>query len=129
MFLILAAMLMNISAGAQVGMADIGKTNIGHDSLYTANMGRSQTPACSWPGPCNARCPIYTFTGAGNWNIPGNWAGNMIPPVVLGGCRQIVINPVGDNECILNIPYQVMQPGTSITVMNNKKFRIPGSIR
>jgi hypothetical protein len=127
--LLLAAMLLNLAADAQVGKAVLGKINIGRDSLYSSNIGGSQTPACSFPGGCNTACPIYTFIGAGNWNIPGNWSANMIPPVVLDGCRQIVINPAGDNECILNIPYQVLSPGTTLTVMSQKKFRVPGSIR
>ncbi len=126
---LLVAMLLNDAANAQIGTAAPGKTNIGQDSLYISNIGGSQTPACTWPGTCNASCPIYTFTGAGNWDIPGNWAANLIPPVVLEGCRQIIINPSGENTCILNIPYQVLSPGTMLTVVSQKKFRIAGAIR
>ncbi len=127
--LLLIAVLYNILLHAQVGAASIATISLGQDSLYTAAIGAAQLPACSLPGPCNSACAVYTFIGAGNWDVPGNWFGNMMPPVVLSGCTQIVIDPAGGNECLFNIPYQLLPPGTNITVAAGKNFRIPGNIQ
>ncbi len=113
---------------AQLGSYNIGKINIGYDSLYATKIGKAVTPVCPMPGTCGSACAIYTFIGAGNWNIEGNWKSNIIPPVVLSGCTQIIINPAGNNECLLNIPLQIIPAGTSLSVMPGKKFRIPGKL-
>ncbi len=70
---------------------------------------------------------VYTFNGMGNWNIASNWVNNLIPPSVLPACSQIFINPPTDEECILNIN-QTIAAGAKITVMTNKKFRVPGNL-
>ena len=69
----------------------------------------------------------YTFTGTGNWNIASNWTNNIIPPSVLPSCSQIFIDPPAGEECILNVT-QTVSPGAKITVVTNKKFRIPGEL-
>jgi hypothetical protein len=69
----------------------------------------------------------YTFTGNGNWNVPGNWSGNLVPPAILTSGSQIVINPAAAGECVLNVT-QTLMPGASINVMSNKKFRVPGRL-
>lgn len=69
----------------------------------------------------------YTFTGAGNWDIPANWTNSLIPPSVLPSCSQIIIDPPLGQECILNVT-QTISPGAKIRVMTNKKFRIPGNL-
>lgn len=69
----------------------------------------------------------YTFTGTGNWNVASNWMNNTMPPSVLPSCSQIVIDPPMGEECILNVT-QTISPGGKITVMPNKKFRIPGDL-
>ena len=113
---------------AQFSSYTIGTTQIGYDSLYSSKIGKATTPACAVPGSCNGGCAVYTFVGAGNWNIEGNWQSNIIPPVVLKSCTQIIINPAGSNECLLNIPLQIISAGTSLTVMAGKRFRIPGKL-
>ncbi|CAN5732807.1 hypothetical protein BH11BAC3_BH11BAC3_06290 [soil metagenome] len=113
---------------AQVGSSVIGTSSIGTGSLFFPKIGKATTPTCSTPGTCGNSCIVYTFTGAGNWNLEANWEGSAIPPVVLTGCSQILIAPSGSNECILNIPVQVIPAGNSITVMSGKKFRVPGNI-
>ncbi|CAN5846326.1 hypothetical protein BH11BAC4_BH11BAC4_12020 [soil metagenome] len=70
---------------------------------------------------------IYTFTGAGNWDIAANWSNNTIPPAVLPSCSQIVIDPIAGQECLLNVT-QTISPGARIRVIANKKFRIPGNL-
>ncbi len=116
-------------ATAQLGTYNIGIINIGYDSLYSTKIGKAITPECPLPGACGSACTVYTFIGAGNWNIEGNWESNIIPPVVLSGCTQIIINPAGSNECLLNIPLQIIPAGTSLTVMPGKRFRIPGKLQ
>jgi len=71
--------------------------------------------------------PVYTFTGNGNWNIPANWANNLIPPAKLLSCSEIIVDPSGTRECILNVP-QVVAPGAKITVVAGKKFRVNGNM-
>ncbi|MEP7166016.1 MAG: hypothetical protein ABI741_15040, partial [Ferruginibacter sp.] len=69
----------------------------------------------------------FTFTGTGNWNVASNWSNNTIPPAVLPACSQIFIDPPAGEECILNVTQTIAQ-GAKITVMSNKKFRIPGDL-
>ncbi len=120
--------ILNPSLKAQIGVATIGNTNIGYDSLYVPAIGKAATPKCPIPGPCETGCAVYTFIGSGNWNIEGNWETGLMPPIVLSGCTQIVINPAGTEECLLNIPLQIIPQGCSITIMAGKKFRIPGQL-
>lgn len=113
---------------AQIGYSSPGNAVIATDSFSTRQIGKAATLKCVRLGPCTNNCAVYTFVGSGNWNIEGNWEGMVIPPIVLTGCSQIVINPLGNNECLLNIPLQTIPAGTSIAVMPGKKFRIPGKL-
>ncbi|MEO6405426.1 MAG: hypothetical protein ABIY51_04560 [Ferruginibacter sp.] len=113
---------------AQFNTYNIGAMHIGYDSLYTFNIGKATTPRCPFAGPCGNACAVYTFIGAGNWNVEGNWNNFMMPPNILRGCNQVVISPIGNEECLLNIPFQMIVAGASITVMPGKKFRIPGKL-
>jgi subtilisin family serine protease len=70
----------------------------------------------------------YTFTGNGNWNTASNWLNNAIPPALLPSNAQVIINPAGTGECVLNIEQHVM-PGASIKVMPGKKFRIASNLQ
>jgi hypothetical protein len=69
----------------------------------------------------------YTFTGNGNWNVPSNWSSNAIPPPNLPSCSEILIDPVGSGECILNL-VQHISTGAKITVKTGKKFRVTGNL-
>ena len=120
--------MFNQSLKAQIGVANIGGTSIGYDSVYVPSIGKASTAKCPLPGPCETGCAVYTFIGSGNWNIEGNWEGGLMPPIVLNGCTQIIINPTGTEECLLNIPLQIIPLGGSITIMAGKKFRIPGHL-
>ena len=124
----LLLLMLSESIWAQIGVANIGSTSIGYDSLFVPAIGKASTLKCSVPGPCETACSIYTFIGSGNWNIEGNWEGGLMPPIVLSGCTQIIINPSGTEECLLNIPLQIIPMGASITIMAGKKFRIPGHL-
>jgi hypothetical protein len=70
---------------------------------------------------------VYSFTGSGNWNNPSNWPGNIVPGSVLGDYVDIVINPTGSGECILNVPLTV-PPTSSIKVAPGKTFTIQGNL-
>jgi chitinase len=70
---------------------------------------------------------IYTFTGSGNWSVASNWSNNTIPPSTLPSGSQIIIDPSGTNECVLNVT-ETISAGASITVIAGKKFRIPGDV-
>lgn len=69
----------------------------------------------------------YTFTGNGNWDEPTNWMNNEIPPAILSGGSQIIIDPVLNGECILNIE-QTINNGSSIIIKVDKNFRILGNL-
>jgi len=70
---------------------------------------------------------IYTFIGSGNWSIAGNWLSNELPPATLTAGYQIIIDPSGTNECVLDVP-QIISTGASITISAGKKFRVPGDV-
>ncbi|RYY47694.1 MAG: hypothetical protein EOO06_12035 [Chitinophagaceae bacterium] len=72
-------------------------------------------------------CNTYTFIGNGNWNIAANWAGNFIPPPVLPAGSTIIIDPIVNGECILNINQQI-QAGAYFEVRNGKKLTVPGNL-
>jgi parallel beta-helix repeat protein len=69
----------------------------------------------------------YTFNGNGNWNIPGNWSSNTVPPSILTPGSQIIINPITGGQCMLNVSQTIM-PGASLLVSANGKLKIPGKL-
>jgi len=77
---------------------------------------------------CNSTAPrIYTFIGNGNWSVPANWSNGLVPPPVLPAGDQIVIYPLANGECVLNVN-QTIPTGGSLFVVSNKKFRITGNL-
>ena len=118
-------LLGSIVSQAQLGTTTIGVRVIGNDKLTTTTIGDAATPKCLFPGTCNGGCPVYTFVGSGNWDIPGNWSENVVPPLILPKCYEIVINPVG-GECLLNHSLQNLSEGSKLTVMPGKKLRVTG---
>jgi hypothetical protein len=76
-------------------------------------------------GSCIFDCigKVYTFIGNGNWDIISNWLDNLIPPSVLQSGDQIIINPIQNGECILNIK-QTIPAGSTIKINTGKKIRI-----
>ncbi len=68
----------------------------------------------------------YIFTGDGNWNIRNNWQNNNMPLTTLVAPKEIIINPSG--TCLLNIA-QTIKPGAKITVKQNRRFVIQGSLK
>jgi CubicO group peptidase (beta-lactamase class C family) len=77
---------------------------------------------------CNSTAPVvYTFIGNGNWNIAANWANGNIPPAVLPAGDQIIIYPLANGECVLNVN-QTVSSAASLFVVSNKKFRITSNL-
>ena len=69
----------------------------------------------------------YIFTGNGNWNVSTNWSNNTIPPASLVGGSQIIVDPFGSGQCILNVPY-TLSAGSALTVKPGKIFMVPGNL-
>ena len=69
----------------------------------------------------------YTFIGTGNWDLNTNWQYFTIPPPSLPANFEIIINPAGSTECILNTP-QTILPGAKMTIMAGKTLRILGNL-
>jgi len=75
----------------------------------------------------NNSCITYTFTGNGQWTNVNNWDGGMIPPAVLPAGSSIIINPVVNGVCMLNISQQVLSGGY-FTVLPGKRLTMPGNL-
>jgi len=120
---------MPLDCMAQIGNTSIGNSAIGRSFFAPATPGISNTPVCFAPGVCsiNPGCPVYIFTGVGDWRIPGNWASSVMPPETLPSCYQIIINPATNEPCVLPNPQTVMR-GSSFVVMPGKKLIIPGNV-
>jgi hypothetical protein len=69
----------------------------------------------------------YIFTGNGNWSVAANWKSNLMPPVTLPANSKIIIDPAGNGECIVDIPYTVAT-GEKIIVQPNKKLFVKGNL-
>jgi hypothetical protein len=109
----------------QTGVYIIGNCKLGEDQLTYAEIGKATTSACLFPGgTCSTGCPVYEFTGNGNWDLSVNWKDFVIPPTALPFCFEILINPVASGECVLNVPLQFLHPGSKITVAAGKKLRM-----
>lgn len=77
------------------------------------------------PGICNV-VTTYTFTGNGNWSLSGNWLNYSIPPSHLSSNAEIIINPIFNGECFLNVTQTIYQ-GAKLTVQSGKILRITGN--
>ena len=70
---------------------------------------------------------IYSFTGDGNWDVAANWSNNTIPPAVLPAFSEIIINPIANGQCVLNIT-QTISKDAILTVITGKKMIVPGAL-
>ncbi|MES2777787.1 MAG: hypothetical protein V4722_26645 [Bacteroidota bacterium] len=91
----------------------------------TTAYGKSSLPVCTPRNQaCNTTASLtYIFTGNGNWTDAQNWKNNLIPPVILPQNFEIIIDPLGTGECILNVR-QTIAPGAKITIVEGKKLRV-----
>ena len=70
---------------------------------------------------------IYRFTGTGNFSLPANWEGGILPPNPLPAGAEVIINPAGEGQCILNVNYRV-SPGAKFSIIDGKKCVIPTNL-
>ncbi|MBK8546580.1 MAG: exo-alpha-sialidase [Saprospiraceae bacterium] len=66
---------------------------------------------------------VYTFIGNGSWDVASNWEFNQKPPTVLSGSKMVVINPAGNGECVLDVPFELTN-GAVLKIRPGKKFRL-----
>lgn len=102
------------------GMSNFGESEDGE--LYAVSLFSNAVYRIESTGPIG-----YTFTGTGNWNDAANWSNNKIPPTSLPAESEIIIDPILNSECVLNIP-QTILAGGKLIVKTNKKFRITGDL-
>lgn len=69
----------------------------------------------------------YTFIGTGNWNNTLNWSNGLVPPAVLPAGDQIVIYPLLNGECVLNVN-QTISTGAGLFVVADKKLKVTGNL-
>ncbi|UEG48895.1 right-handed parallel beta-helix repeat-containing protein [Ferruginibacter lapsinanis] len=70
---------------------------------------------------------IYTFIGNGNWNVAANWINNTIPPTTLSGNELIIIDPIANGECILNVEQHV-ENNSQLIINSGKKIKVSNMI-
>ena len=71
---------------------------------------------------------VYTFTGNGNFTNNGNWVNGAKPPAVLEIGSEIIIDPGGNGECILDTPLTI-KPGAKLTVAPGKVLRLVNGLQ
>ena len=74
-----------------------------------------------------ASATTFIFTGIGDWTVASNWANNLVPPSLLPAGSEIIINPSGNNSCILN-QVQNIATGAKLTIITGKKFLVQGNL-
>jgi len=70
----------------------------------------------------------YTFTGNGNFTEVSNWQNGLVPPYNSLISDEIIIDPAGNGECIVNVPVR-MRAGGRFTIAPGKKVIINGNVR
>lgn len=70
---------------------------------------------------------IFTMINPGTWNNAANWLNGQIPPSVIPSGTEVIINPGGNGEAILNINVTVQQGG-KITVKPGKKLNVASNL-
>ncbi|TAD84023.1 MAG: hypothetical protein EAY75_13865 [Bacteroidetes bacterium] len=115
------------SAAKSVSLKDWATVAGGVYNYWTASNG-TLTIGQNTPTPAVCNLPtVYTFVGSGNWNLPQNWLHQSMPPSTVTGSVEIVIDPVANCECVLNIS-QVVAQNARISVVSGKKFIIVGNL-
>jgi hypothetical protein len=69
----------------------------------------------------------YTFSGDGNWSNSLNWTGGKVPPLTLPPGDSIIIDPLINGNCVLDVT-QHIAAGATITVTTGKNMLIPGTL-
>ncbi len=101
----------------------LGETIVGTQNKSTVQLATgfwSVVPA----GYSSSSTTIYSFIGNGNFTNAANWLNNQLPPNPLPSGAEIIIDPAGTGQCILNATYTV-NPGGKFSVIAGKKLLIP----
>ncbi len=69
----------------------------------------------------------YHFVGSGNWSTTSNWSNHELPPAVLPACSEIIIEPAGAGQCLLDLP-QALSAGARLTVVPGKNLTVMGNL-
>lgn len=69
----------------------------------------------------------FTFTGNGNWSDSANWENWQLPPSTLPAGQSILINPISNGKCILDV-YQKITTGGVLTVADGKIFELNANL-
>jgi uncharacterized delta-60 repeat protein len=71
---------------------------------------------------------VYTMINPGNWSNPANWQGGQLPPSTIPAGTEVIVNPSGNGEAVLDINV-VVQSGGKITIKPGKKFIVVSSLK
>lgn len=69
----------------------------------------------------------YTFNGDGNWSNSSNWLGGKLPPLTLPAGDSIVIDPVVNGNCVLDVS-QHISAGATLRINTGKNLLVPGTL-
>ncbi len=97
-------------------LAEGGDYQLGTNILASGTILNDDTPT------------VYTFTGNGNFTTNGNWMNGARPPAVLEIGSEIIIDPGGNGECILDTPLTI-KPGAKLTVAPGKILRLVNGLQ
>jgi hypothetical protein len=70
---------------------------------------------------------IYTMSKPGNWSDPANWQNNQIPPATITPGMEVIINPGGNGEALLDINI-IVQFGGKIVIKPRKKLQVAANL-
>ncbi|MES2431225.1 MAG: BspA family leucine-rich repeat surface protein [Bacteroidota bacterium] len=76
---------------------------------------------------CPANSNTFVFTGNGNWTSLANWINTGVPLNDIPPGSTILIDPVGNGVCVVDVPVYI-PTGVSVTVAPNKKLLIMGNL-
>lgn len=109
--------------GRIIGVSDFAENEDGE--LYAVTLGTGSNGRLIRIGASGA--VRYKFIGNGNWSTPSNWTNNKVPPSTLPSRSEIIIDPVSDGDCVLDVT-QFIEQGAILEVKDNKKLSIPGDV-
>jgi hypothetical protein len=66
---------------------------------------------------------VFRFVGNGSYKDAANWKDGIRPPAVLPSGSEIIIDPAGDGECIMD-KLQDVKPGGKFTIAPGKKIKL-----
>ena len=121
---------LSVESKAQLGNSSPGNIDLANTSIGKSNaFGQSTLPNCT---PMNYACntpasSTYVFTGNGDWRVPENWLNNLIPPSSLMPDFEIIIDPEGTGEAVLNVRETILS-GAKLTVLAGKRLRVTGNV-